>query len=218
MKTAFLFDMKMPGARRAADWLRKNGYQVDGAVTGEMTGEALCQLENMSLDLLVICPDTEYGACDGAVGTGRDYEKTAEFAAGRIAEIHEVLERSIPALDRGGEKRIVFLTHACSSINWCGDRQDFAAHMLLAGLNMQAKLLFNRLRPLGFTMRCYAFGENGTGFDLSGPGIGEAGREDGIGPGEYIGLDFCFDPGEPIVHSDENRLVMRDRFFREIAW
>ena len=35
MKTAFLFDMKMPGARRAADWLQKNGYQVDGAVTGE---------------------------------------------------------------------------------------------------------------------------------------------------------------------------------------
>lgn len=23
MKTAFLFDMKMPGARRAADWLKK---------------------------------------------------------------------------------------------------------------------------------------------------------------------------------------------------
>ena len=44
MKTAFLFDMKMPGARRAADWLKKNGYQVDGAVTGEMTEEALQQL------------------------------------------------------------------------------------------------------------------------------------------------------------------------------
>lgn len=44
MKTAFLFDMKMPGARRAADWLQKNGYQVDGAVTGEMTEEALQQL------------------------------------------------------------------------------------------------------------------------------------------------------------------------------
>lgn len=218
MNTAFLFHMDMPGARLAADWLRKNGYQVDGAVTGEMTGEALCQLENMTLDLLVICPDTEYEDCDGAVGSGRDYEKTAEFVAGRIAEIHEVLERSIPALGRGGEKRIAFLTHACSSISWCEDKKDFAAHMLLGGLNMQAKLLFNRLRPLGFTMRCYAFGENGKVFDLSGAGIGEAGGEDGIGPGEYIGLDFCFDPGEPVVHSDENRLVMRDRFFREIAW
>lgn len=86
MKTAFLFDMKMPGARRAADWLQKNGYQVDGAVTGEMTEEALQQLERRTLDLLVICPDTDYGACDGAVGSGRDYEKTAEFAAGRMAE------------------------------------------------------------------------------------------------------------------------------------
>ena len=50
MKTAFLFDMKMPGARRAADWLKKNGYQVDGAVTGEMTEEALQQLERRTLD------------------------------------------------------------------------------------------------------------------------------------------------------------------------
>ena len=57
----------MPGARRAADWLQKNGYQVDGAVTGEMTEEALQQLERRTLDLLVICPDTDYGACDGAV-------------------------------------------------------------------------------------------------------------------------------------------------------
>ena len=47
-----------------------------------------------------------------------------------------------------------------------------------------------------------AFGENGAG----------------IGPGDYIGLDFCCNPGEPVVHSDENRLVMRDRFFRQIAW
>lgn len=230
MKTAFLFDMKMPGARQAADWLGKNGYQVDGAVTGKMTEEALQRLEKMTLDLLVICPDTDYKDCDGAVGTGRDYEKTAEFAAGRTAEISEVLERSIPALNRGCEKRIAFLTYACSSINWCTDRQDFAAHMLLGGLNMQAKLLFNRLRPLGFTMRCYALGENGAGFVLSGTedredgmisGVGkQRGTESGTGisPGEYIGLDFCFDPGEPAVHSEENRLVMRDRFFREIAW
>ena len=42
--------MKMPGARRAADWLKKNGYQVDGAVTGEMTEEALQQLERRTLD------------------------------------------------------------------------------------------------------------------------------------------------------------------------
>ena len=48
MKTAFLFDMKMPGASRAADWLQKNGYQVDGAMTGEMTEEALQQLERRS--------------------------------------------------------------------------------------------------------------------------------------------------------------------------
>ena len=34
MKTAFLFDMKMPGARRAADWLQKKrlsgGRRSDG--------------------------------------------------------------------------------------------------------------------------------------------------------------------------------------------
>ena len=205
MKTAFLFDMKMPGARRAADWLQKNGYQVDGAVTGELTEEALQQLERRTLDLLVICPDTDYGACDGAVGSGRDYEKTAEFAAGRMAEIHEVLERSIPALDRGGEKRIAFLTHACSSINWCQDTTNYAAHMILTGINMQAKLLFNRLRPQGFTMRCYAVSE-------------ENPQTEGITPGDYTILNFCYEADEPAVHSDENRLVMRDRFFREIPW
>ncbi|GAA6303335.1 hypothetical protein F240042I4_59130 [Eisenbergiella tayi] len=163
------------------------------------------ELEKQPLDLLILTPDTDYPENDGPAGTIRDYDKLAAFTADRIYQIHECMQRSIPMLEKGKEKRIVILTNPCSSINWCQDTTNYAAHMILTGINMQAKLLFNRLRPQGFTMRCYAVSE-------------ENPQTEGITPGDYTILNFCYEADEPAVHSDENRLVMRDRFFREIPW
>lgn len=67
---------------------------------------------------------------------------------------------------------------------------------------MMEKLYFNQLRPEGFTFRCFGSSE----------------EEGGITAGEYIMNALCYDPKEPYIHSDENRLVMRDHHYREIPW
>lgn len=35
---------------------------------------------------------------------------------------------------------------------------------------------------------------------------------------EYIVSGLCYDEKEPYIHSDENRLVLRDAYLREISW
>ena len=93
------------------------------------------------------------------------------------------------------------ITESGSSISWTKETDDFAYHMSLAAIHMMEKLYFNRLRPEGFTFRCYA--EEGSG---------------GICGAEYIERGLCYDEKEPYIHSDENRLVMRDRYLHEIPW
>ena len=67
---------------------------------------------------------------------------------------------------------------------------------------MMEKILFNKLRPEGFTFRCFCADP----------------QEKGICAGEYIARGLCYDEKEPYIHSDENRLVMRDCRLREIPW
>lgn len=205
MKTAFIYNADKPAAVQTASLLLKKGYRIIRKNASDMGEDDWNELEKQPLDLLILNPDTEYPEKDGPAGAIRDYDKLTSFTADRIYEIHECMQRCIPMLEKGKEKRIVILTKPCSSINWCQDTTNYAAHMILTGINMQAKLLFNRLRPLGFTMRCFAVSE-------------ENSHAEGITPGDYTTLNFCYEAGEPFIHSDENRLVMRDRFFREIAW
>ena len=205
MKTALIYNADKPAAAQTASFLSEKGYHIIRKNASDMREDDWKELEKQPLDLLILTPDTDYPENDGPAGTIRDYDKLAAFTADRIYQIHECMQRSIPMLEKGKEKRIVILTNPCSSINWCQDTTNYAAHMILTGINMQAKLLFNRLRPQGFTMRCYAVSE-------------ENPQTEGITPGDYTTLNFCYEADEPAVHSDENRLVMRDRFFREIPW
>ena len=205
MKTALIYNADKPAAAQTASFLSEKGYHIIRKNASDMREDDWKELEKQPLDLLILTPDTDYPENDGPAGTIRDYDKRAAFTADRIYQIHECMRRSIPMLEKGKEKRIVILTNPCSSINWCQDTTNYAAHMILTGINMQAKLLFNRLRPQGFTMRCYAASE-------------ESPQSEGITPGDYTILKFCYEADEPAVHSDENRLVMRDRFFREIPW
>ena len=151
-------------------------------------------------DLLVICPDLrgleELNA--GEIGKGHDFDRMEAVLSERIFEMRHCVDSAIPFMSEGG-KRIAFLTSASSSVSMCQDKDHFAEHMLLCAGNMLSKMTFNRLRPLGFTVRCFA-------------------PSDGISAAEYLLQDFCYDENEPVVHSEENRLVMRNGMFVEIPW
>lgn len=171
--------------------LRAGGYEVSYVRDGEVR-------ENT--DLLVICPDLGGFETlhDGEIGTGHDFDRMEAVLSEKLFAMKCCVDSAIPFM-RGGGKRIAFLTSAASSVSMCSDCSQFAEHMLLAAVNMLAKMTFNRLRPMGFTVRCFA-------------------PSAGMTAGQYISRDFCYDANEPAIHSEENRLVMRNGAFVEIPW
>lgn len=202
MNTAVVYDASMAQAQKAADWLEARGCEVL-RLTGkerELSGIPA------AVDLLVIEADVSCRTLDGAIGTGHDYEEVAALVSDRICDVTEMIDRCLPALYAGEGKRIAFLTESASSVRECRDRDGYARHMILAGLNMQAKILFNRLRKEGFTMRCFAADSCA------------AKDRQILDAGSYLWMDFSYDEKEPYIHSEENRFVMRDGEFREISW
>lgn len=153
------------------------------------------------LDLLVLGVDEQMPR-DGTIGEGHDCGKILEELSGQVNRVQEAIDASLPLLRKGGLKRIGMITNKASSIGNCKDDRDYGRHMAWAGLNMVGKLYFNLLRPEGFTFRWYCAGE----------------QDGGMPAGEYLLGGLCYDPKEPYIHSDENRLVMRDAYLREIAW
>lgn len=156
--------------------------------------------EEKKLDILVLLA-SRHAKDDGEIGKYHDYDDILRVLDYNINGLRQVIENALPLLRQGEKKRIAVITESRSSISWTKETDDFAYHMSLAAIHMMEKLYFNRLRPEGFTFRCYA--EEGSG---------------GICGAEYIERGLCYDEKEPYIHSDENRLVMRDRYLHEIPW
>ena len=153
------------------------------------------------LDILLLGVD-ERMPQDGAIGEKHDYRAILETVSGQINRTQDVIEASLPLLRKGELKRIGMIIRKDSSISHCKDDRNYGQHMVWAGLNMVGKLYFNLLRPEGFTFRWYCAGE----------------KSGGMSSGEYLLSGLCYDAGEPYLHSDENRFVMRDAYLQETAW
>lgn len=172
------------------------------------------------LDLLVVGAG-EHLPGDGEVGS-HDYEAMMDVIGRNADGAYRLVEAFLPLLRAGEGKRIAVLTERSSSVSYCGQTGDFAYQMSLAMVNMMEKIYFNALRPEGFTFRNLAVDSTAvvstavvsTAVDSDAEGT-PAG---GMGVKEYLEHGLCYDPDEPYIHSDENRLVMRDRLHREIPW
>ena len=153
------------------------------------------------IDILLLGVDEQIPQ-DGAIGEKHNCEMILEILSGQINRMQTAIEAALPLLRKGELKRIGMITKKDSSISNCKEDGNFGRHMAWAGLNMVGKLYFNRLRPEGFRFRWYCAEEN----------------SGGMSAGEYLLSDLCYDEKEPYIHSDENRLVMRDAYLKEVAW
>lgn len=159
------------------------------------------ELNEGQLDILLLGANNQI-AEDSPIGNTHNVDQLLSLLDEQIYDMETVIESALSLLQKSKLKRIGMITEASSSISYCRDNQNYGQHMVLAGLNMLGKIYFNRLRPEGFTFRWYC----------ADSGIG------GISAGEYLLTGLSYDPKEPYIHSDENRLVMRDRYLREIPW
>jgi NAD(P)-dependent dehydrogenase (short-subunit alcohol dehydrogenase family) len=120
-----------------------------------------------------------------------------------------VVEAFLPLLDRGGMKRLCFVSSEAGSIGACKRTSWHGYCMSKAALNMSVQILHNLLRPEGYTfrlyhpgwMRSYMGGQRDPRADLE--------LEEAVVPA------LAYFLGD---RDDEDRLVMRDWQGREWPW
>ena len=197
--------IKYKEAADTAEFFRTQGdivYTLDHA--DEKAGlEAVLQelKKEGKLDYLIIQAE-ERSQNMKPIGLGElDYTDIVKTYDTNVGATFELIEIMLPLL-RAGKKRIGLITSASTSIRCVTETEDFGYAMSQASLHMMWKQYFNKLRPEGFTFRCFSPNKDGSG----------------ISAGKYMQMDFCYDPNEPYTHSEENFIVMMDGLFREIPW
>jgi NAD(P)-dependent dehydrogenase (short-subunit alcohol dehydrogenase family) len=127
-----------------------------------------------------------------------------------------VAEAFLPLLERGQMKRLCFVSSEAGSINRAQRTAWFGYCSSKAALNMAVRLLFNRLRPQGYTfrlyhpgwVRSYMSGAKNTTADLE--------PEEAAVPAlAYFLRERGHDP-HVATRSDEGRLVLRD--YQGVEW
>ncbi|MFO8007049.1 MAG: SDR family NAD(P)-dependent oxidoreductase [Candidatus Brocadiia bacterium] len=129
------------------------------------------------------------------------------FDVNAVGPLH-VVQAFLPLMDEGGMRRLCFVSSEAGSIGRCTRRAWFSYCMSKAALNMAVKILFNDLRPDGFTFRLYHPGWMRTYMS------GEKNLEADLEPEEAAAAALDYFLGA----CDEDRLVMRDNQGREWPW
>ncbi len=190
-------------AADAAAWFKQRGatvYEMTSAADEKQRAQVLQAIQQEGkLDYLVV-QATDRGQNVQPLGQ-LDYKDIHQVFDRGVNGAYQLVEAMLPLL-RQGKKRLGLITSAATSNREPKETKDFAFAMTQAGLHMLWKLYFNRLRPEGFTFRCFCPNPDGTG----------------LSTGQYMHMDFCYDAREEYIHSEENRIVMRDGYLREISW
>ena len=219
-RVVLLMETGRAATAEAAAWFLSHGDRVylgaralpetkiDGAeyllfdpLDPESLGAAVKTVEAQAGKLDIFVAGAACHPQDGEIGTAHDYEAIADTMMQNIYGNRVTVEAFLPLL-RLGMRRIAEITEIESSNSWSAGKDDLAYHASIAGMNMMGKILFNHLRPEGFTFRWYC----------------DDGEPGGMCAGDYITSGLCYDEKEPYIHSDENRLVLRDAYLREISW
>lgn len=129
-----------------------------------------------------------------------------------------VVEAFLPLTGGSEIKRLCFISSDAGSINRCGHTSWYGYCMSKTALNMAVKILFNRLRPEGYTFRVYHPGWMRSYMDGSKNMAADLEPEEAAVPAlAYFLRNRSRDAHQP-ARSDEDRLVMRDWQGREWPW
>ena len=196
-----------PSVKRCYDSLKEEGHEVFVLPKGFYKDAIKEEISKMGItpDMLVLSFDKgifEDININKEFSEIVDFEALTETVAHYASVILEAAEGSIEALRKGSLKRIALLTKETSSVRENSDTAGYPENMAMAAANMVMKILFNKYRPEGFTFRCFADDEKIHGIEAS----------------EYFLTEQSFIETDAYIHSDENRLVMRNGQLREITF
>jgi len=146
----------------------------------------------------------------------QDYEEMLRLYRVNAMGPLRVVEALLPLLERSSLKRLCFISSEASSIGRAERTSWFGYCSSKTALNMGVRLLFNRLRPRGYTfrlyhpgwMRTYMRGQKDTAADLE--------PEEAAVPALAYFLRDRGRDAHLVSRNDEDRLVLRD--YRGTEW
>lgn len=181
----------------------EHGHRVMTAGHAEEIAVLLDGEEKLDMLVTGICHSPEEK--DGDIASGPDWRRAERLYQKNAVESLAALQRAFPYLERGGLKRICYLSLLGGSINASGEKAGYGIYMSACAVNMQANLLYNRMRKLGYTFRIFGMEKEA--------GVGEMASA----AYQYFTENRSVDP-DSAKHTDENRLVMRNKDGREIPF
>ena len=168
-------------------------------------GEDLAALP--AIDLFLATEDVHLPGDDFTVLDGVDPEVVMRAVEENLCAPILALESSLPALDRGREKRICFVTSgAYASVNWNEQTRGYGYAMSKAALSQAAKICYNRLYPEGYTFRMFD-----PLSETVAPSLAASAAYD------LFTRSRAYDP-DTRSRTDEARFVLRDALGREWPW
>lgn len=152
----------------------------------------------------VISPTSEHSIRDA-----QDYVEIHRLYDVNALGSLRTVEAFLPLLDRSGLKRLCFISSEAGSITRAQRTSWYGYTMSKAALNMAVHILFNHLRPEGYTFRLYHPGWIKSYMSGAKSVVGDLEPEEAAGPALAYFLD---------VKLDEDCLVMRDWQGNEWPW
>jgi NAD(P)-dependent dehydrogenase (short-subunit alcohol dehydrogenase family) len=163
----------------------------------------------VSLDLLVNNAGVVSPTTQRPIQEGLDYAEMHRLFDVNAAGPLRVVEAFLPLMGTDSWKRLCFVSSEAGSIHRCQREAWYDYCMSKAALNMGVKILFNALRPAGFTFRVYH-----PGWVRSYMG-GSKNMQAHLEPEEAATKALPIFLGD---RPDENRLVMVDFEGNEWPW
>jgi NAD(P)-dependent dehydrogenase (short-subunit alcohol dehydrogenase family) len=161
------------------------------------------------LDLLINNAGVTSPAMQRTIREPQDYDEMHRLYDVNALGPVRVVEAFLPLMDRGEMKRLCFVSSEAGSIGACGRESWYSYCMSKAALNRAVRIMFNHLRPDGYTFRLYHPGWMRTYMS------GQKNLKANLEPEEAarLALDYFLGPA-----PDEDRLVMRGPEGDEWPW
>jgi NAD(P)-dependent dehydrogenase (short-subunit alcohol dehydrogenase family) len=115
----------------------------------------LVAAESDHVDLLINNAGVISPAAERSIREAQDYAEMQRLYDVNSLGPLRVVESFLPLLERGTLRRLCFVSSEAGSIANCQRRSWFGYCMSKAALNMGVRILFNDLRPAGYTFRLY---------------------------------------------------------------
>ena len=226
MMTVFFTKISKPFDAELADLFLKNGHkvvatgltkpknpaiiyvacnpEVPESVDAAMVGiKTRVQHVNYFIDTTdEVLPEDNFSVLDGL-----NPEVVAKSYRINFSQPIRILEAVLPMMEDQEVKRICFMNSPAGSINWNETTTGYGHNMAKAALSQSLMITKNRILPLGYTFRLFDPMQD-RGVD---PKVAAAGAF------VYFTRDRYLDSQNP-GRADENNIVLRNAFGREIPW